>query len=152
MGGCAVDKDSNKIDMNLVTTAAKAANAHEFISRFPDSYNTDVGTSGERLSGGQKQRVAIARALVTNPKVLLLDEATSALDTDSEKVVQQALDNLIKVKNITTVTIAHRLSTVKDLDVIHVVQNGAIVESGSHNELMNKNGKYKELVSSTSSD
>ena len=148
--GCPSDKDSNNIDMNLITTAAKAANAHDFISAFPEGYDTDVGTSGERLSGGQKQRVAIARALVTNPKVLLLDEATSALDTESEKVVQNALDNLIKKENITTVTIAHRLSTVQDLDVIHVVQNGAIVESGSHSELMNKNGKYKELVTSTS--
>ncbi len=149
--GCPIDKDRDKIDMDLVNIAAKAANAHEFISAFPEGYETDVGTAGERLSGGQKQRVAIARALVTNPKILLLDEATSALDTDSEKVVQNALDNLIKKENITTVTIAHRLSTVQDLDVIHVVQNGAIVESGSHGELMNQNGKYKELVTSTSS-
>merc|ERR1711871_368475 len=94
---CPLGKNRDQIDMELVHKAAKAANAHEFISEFPEQYQTDVGTGGERLSGGQKQRVAIARALVANPRVLLLDEATSALDTDSEKVVQQALDNLIKV-------------------------------------------------------
>jgi len=88
--------------------------------------------------------------LITNPKVLLLDEATSALDTESETVVQAALDRLIKEKSMTTITIAHRLSTVQDLDVIHVVQDGRIVESGNHIELMKMNGKYKELVSSTS--
>ena len=129
----------------------KEANAHDFITEVPDVYNTDVGTGGERLSGGQKQRVAIARALMGEPKVLLLDEATSALDTESEKIVQTALDKLIQSKKMTSITIAHRLSTVRDLDIIHVVSKGKIIESGSHSELVAYGGVYAELASTSAS-
>lgn len=137
--------------MPRIVECAKEANAHSFVSEFPEGYDADVGTGGERLSGGQKQRIAIARALMSEPKVLLLDEATSALDTESEKVVQSALDNLIKTKKISSVTIAHRLSTVQDLNSIHVVSKGAIVESGSHSQLMAKGGIYADLARTTQS-
>ncbi|XP_047329698.1 ABC transporter B family member 25 [Impatiens glandulifera] len=127
-----------------IENAAKMANAHEFISKFPDKYQTHVGERGVRLSGGQKQRVAIARALLMNPKILLLDEATSALDAESEYLVQDAMDSLMKGR--TVLVIAHRLSTVKSADTVAVVSDGQIVESGSHDELLDKNGIYTALV------
>jgi len=138
------------MDRLRIEECAREANAHEFITEFPDGYDTDVGTGGERLSGGQKQRVAIARALMGEPKVLLLDEATSALDTESERVVQNALDKLIQSRRMTSITIAHRLSTVRDLDVIHVVSKGKIIESGTHAELIAIGGIYAELASTSS--
>ncbi|XP_068640253.1 ABC transporter B family member 13-like [Aristolochia californica] len=125
--------------------AAKAANAHGFISRMPEGYHTYVGERGVQLSGGQKQRVAIARAILKNPTILLLDEATSALDTASEKEVQEALDLLMEGR--TTVVVAHRLSTVRDADRIAVLQAGRVVESGSHNELIDRpQSVYNHLV------
>ncbi|PIA57685.1 hypothetical protein AQUCO_00600424v1 [Aquilegia coerulea] len=127
-----------------VENAAKMANAHEFISKFPEKYQTYVGERGLRLSGGQKQRIAIARALLMNPRILLLDEATSALDAESEYLVQDAMDSLMKGR--TVLVIAHRLSTVKSADVVAVVSDGQIVESGNHEELLNKDGIYTALV------
>lgn len=132
--------------MEEIKIAAKAANAHSFIESLPDGYNTQVGERGTQLSGGQKQRVAIARAMLKSPKILLLDEATSALDSESEHIVQEALDNIMIGR--TTVVVAHRLSTVRNADTIAVVQNGKVVESGSHKELMSKGneGAYTALV------
>ncbi|KAK9368869.1 P-loop containing nucleoside triphosphate hydrolase protein [Lipomyces kononenkoae] len=128
----------------LVTDALKQANAMIFIDKLPDGLDTDVGERGFLLSGGQKQRIAIARAIVSNPKILLLDEATSALDTKSEGVVQDALDKA--ARNRTTIVIAHRLSTIRDASMIVVMSRGAIVEMGTHNELLDKKGEYYGLV------
>ncbi|KAL0889773.1 hypothetical protein Bca101_013756 [Brassica carinata] len=131
--------------MDEVMEAAKASNAHDFISQFPHGYKTQVGERGVQMSGGQKQRIAIARAIIKSPKILLLDEATSALDSESERVVQEALDNASAGR--TTIVIAHRLSTIRNADVICVVHNGRIVETGSHEELMeNLDGHYTSLV------
>ena len=131
-----------------VIEAAKMANADDFISGFPDGYNTEVGERGVQLSGGQKQRVAIARAIIKDPKILLLDEATSALDSESEEIVQAALDDLMKAKQRTTIVVAHRLSTIQDADSIAVVYDGKIVEQGTHDELIKINdGKYQRLAS-----
>ncbi|CAE6071266.1 unnamed protein product [Arabidopsis arenosa] len=128
-----------------VMEAAKASNAHNFISQFPHGYKTQVGERGMQMSGGQKQRIAIARAIIKSPTLLLLDEATSALDSESERVVQEALDNASVGR--TTIVIAHRLSTIRNADVICVVSNGRIVESGSHDKLIEKlDGQYTSLV------
>lgn len=133
-----------KASSSDIEKAAKMANAHDFISKFPDKYKTHVGERGVRLSGGQKQRVAIARALLMDPRILLLDEATSALDAESEYLVQDAMDSLMKGR--TVLVIAHRLSTVKSADTVAVVSDGQIVESGSHEELLSKDGIYTALV------
>jgi len=130
-----------------IVEAAKMANAHEFISEFPEQYDTTVGDKGGQLSGGQKQRVAIARAIIKNPPILLLDEATSALDNESERIVQEALDNLLAKQKRTTLVIAHRLSTIRNADKIVVIEKGEVVEQGSHDELMaiGEGGKYHTL-------
>lgn len=133
-----------KISSEDVENAAKMANAHGFISEFPEKYQTIVGERGVRLSGGQKQRVAIARALLMNPKILLLDEATSALDAESEYLVQDAMDSLMKGR--TVLVIAHRLSTVKSADTVAVISDGQIVERGPHEDLLSKDGVYTALV------
>ncbi len=127
-----------------VETAARAANAHDFITGFPEGYETLVGERGVRLSGGQKQRVAIARALLKDPRVLVLDEATSALDAESEHLVQDALDRLMVGRS--TLVIAHRLSTVKDADRVLVLDQGRVVERGTHAELVAADGLYRQLV------
>jgi subfamily B ATP-binding cassette protein MsbA len=126
-----------------VIQAAKIANAHDFILESENGYETVIGDRGDKLSGGQKQRISIARAILSNPPILILDEATSALDTESERLVQDALSNLMK--NRTSLVIAHRLSTIKNADLICVLHKGKIVEKGTHDELMELGGHYKKL-------
>ncbi|MEZ4969827.1 MAG: ABC transporter ATP-binding protein [Flavobacteriaceae bacterium] len=127
-----------------IMEAAKIANAHDFISGLPQGYDTNIGDSGNKLSGGQKQRLSIARAVLKNPPIMILDEATSALDTESERLVQDALEKMMQ--NRTSIVIAHRLSTIQNADTIVVLQKGEIVEQGSHTALMGKDGVYKRLV------
>ncbi|XP_065930084.1 ATP-dependent translocase ABCB1 isoform X2 [Magallana gigas] len=138
------------ISQQEIEAAAKMANAHDFIMNFPNKYETLVGERGAQMSGGQKQRIAIARALVKDPKILLLDEATSALDTDSESVVQEALDKARAGR--TTIVVAHRLSTIKTADKIAGFQEGVIVENGTHEQLMEKGGVYHTLVTNQTQD
>jgi len=126
-----------------VICAAKAASAHEFIMKLPDAYETVVGAAGEDLSGGERQRLSIARTIIQNPKILILDEATAAMDTQTEVAIQEALNKLQKGR--TTIAIAHRLSTLRDADKLAVIQDGIVVETGTHAELLAKKGEYHKL-------
>ena len=130
--------------------AARIANAHDFILELEQGYDTRIGDSGGKLSGGQRQRLSIARAILKNPAILILDEATSALDTESERLVQDALNKLMQ--NRTSLVIAHRLSTIQHADEIIVMHEGSIVERGNHQELINKAGVYKKLTDLQSFD
>lgn len=145
------DTIANNISLGIIEAneekiiqAAKIANAHNFISEFPNKYQNNVGDGGSLLSGGQRQRIAIARAVMKNPPIMILDEATSALDSESEKLVQQAIENMME--NRTSIVIAHRLSTIQNADLIVVMKKGSIVEQGTHEELLNMNGTYTKLV------
>ena len=132
----------NATDEEIIE-AAKAANAHDFIMNLPNGYDTKVGERGVKLSGGQKQRVAIARIFLKNPPILILDEATSALDLESEHLIQESLEQLAKER--TTFIVAHRLSTITHADRIVMIEYGEIIESGTHDELMKKQGNYYHL-------
>jgi subfamily B ATP-binding cassette protein MsbA len=145
-GGTILDNiryGDGKATQEEVMAASHAAHAHDFIMSFPDQYQTIVGEKGINVSGGQRQRIAIARAIVKNPRILLLDEATSALDSESERLVQEALEQLMKDR--TTFVIAHRLTTIQRADRILVLNKGRLVETGTHAELMDRKGLYQYL-------
>jgi subfamily B ATP-binding cassette protein MsbA len=131
------------VSLDEVQAAARAANAHDFITKLPAGYDTVIGDRGLKLSGGQRQRISIARAILKNPAILLLDEATSALDTESEHLVQEAIDRLVRDR--TTIVIAHRLSTIQNVDRIYLLEAGRVVQVGTHDELLATGGRYKEL-------
>lgn len=133
-----------------IIEACRSANAWEFISSLPDGLNTQCGTNGAQLSGGQRQRIAIARALIRRPRVLLLDEATSALDTQSERIVQEALNKAASTEDRITIAVAHRLSTIRHADMIYVFQGGKIVEKGTHDQLVAKEELYKKMCEAQS--
>ncbi len=141
--------DESASDQEIIE-ALKVANAWEFVKNLPNGIETNIGDGGNKLSGGQKQRLSIARAVLKNPPIMILDEATSALDTESERLVQSALENMMK--NRTSIVIAHRLSTIQNSDLIVVMQKGEIIEKGSHDELLCKNGMYQKLVNMQSFD
>jgi subfamily B ATP-binding cassette protein MsbA len=130
----------NKIDRDLAVESAKIANAHEFIIALPQGYETTLGDRGVQISGGEKQRIAIARAIYRNPEILVFDEATSALDSESEKTIQQAINNLRS--KYTMIMVAHRLSTVVNADRLYVIENGEIIEHGTHQQLLDKKTRY----------
>ena len=130
-------------DRKRVIDAAVAASAHNFICKLPDGYDTEVGSGGRELSGGERQRISIARAILADPKILILDEATAAVDTETEKNIQASLKELVKGR--TTLSIAHRLSTLRDADELIVIENGKITEQGTHRELISKKGDYFKL-------
>jgi ATP-binding cassette subfamily B protein len=134
--------------MEEIMRAAKAANAHDFILSKPEGYDTVVGERGARLSGGEKQRISIARAILHDPRILILDEATSSVDVETEKQIQEAIQNLVKGR--TTFAIAHRLSTLRNADRLFVMERGEVVEQGTHEELMAKNGVFRKLVETQS--
>jgi subfamily B ATP-binding cassette protein MsbA len=134
---------SPQADKDAVERAARAANAHDFILEFPHGYDTVVGDRGAQLSGGQRQRLAIARAILRDPQILIFDEATSALDSESEALVQEAMDRLLEGR--TTFVIAHRLSTIRHADKILVLDRGRLTEHGTHSELMTREGVYRRL-------
>jgi ATP-binding cassette subfamily B (MDR/TAP) protein 1 len=136
---------SVSVSDSQIEAALRAANAWEFVASLPEGLSTAAGSNGTQLSGGQRQRIAIARSLVRDPKILLLDEATSALDTESEKVVQSALAEAAKAGDRITVAVAHRLSTIKDADLICVFHGGRIVEKGTHEELIAMEGMYRKM-------
>ena len=135
---------NSKANSKDIEKAAKIANADNFIEKFEKGYELNVGDGGGKLSGGQKQRISIARAVLSNPPIMILDEATSSLDSESENLVQDALENLMK--NRTSIIIAHRLSTIQKADIILVMNEGSIAEHGSHKELIKKNGIYSKLI------
>ena len=135
------DEDATE---NQVIEALKVANAWEFVKDLPQGIQTNIGDSGNKLSGGQKQRLSIARAVLKNPPIMILDEATSALDTESERLVQVALENMMK--NRTSIIIAHRLSTIQNADDIIVMQKGVIIEQGQHQQLLDNKGVYDKLI------
>ena len=133
-----------KHNLDEIISAAKTSNAHNFIVKLKQKYNTNIGDGGGKLSGGQKQRISIARAVLKEPQILLMDEATSSLDSVSEKMVQDAIEKLSK--NRTTIIVAHRLNTIQKADLIVVMENGTIIQTGTHKKLISINGKYKQLV------
>ena len=135
---------NSKVNSNEILEAAKIANANEFIEKIENKFESNVGDGGGKLSGGQKQRISIARAVLNNPPIMILDEATSSLDSESEKLVQDALEKLMK--NRTSIIIAHRLSTIQNADLILVINNGQIAEKGNHEELIKNKGIYFKLI------
>ena len=143
MGSCITFGEDSFSDEEIIE-AAKIANAHDFISVMPENYNTSIGDRGMKLSGGQRQRLTIARAVLRNPPILILDEATSALDSESEKLVQEALEKVMM--NRTSIVVAHRLSTIQKANKIIVLENGEIVQIGTHFELMEMDGPYRRFV------
>jgi ATP-binding cassette subfamily B (MDR/TAP) protein 1 len=150
MGKPTGDTEISKVSDEEIETACRAANAWDFVTSLPEGINTRCGNNGSQLSGGQRQRIAIARALLRNPNILLLDEATSALDTQSERIVQEALNQAASQGDRITVAVAHRLSTIRHADVICVFDKGRIVESGAHGQLLARGGIYKRMCESQS--